>query len=470
MAETWDHLEDWEEWSPESGTSFMVHAAAGSLAGAAEHCAIFPMDTIKTHMQTEGAARGVVRKLVQEQGVLRLWRGVSTMFTACVPAHAAYFSIFEQAKMSFGADGEEHTPLAASAAGVLATVAHDSIMTPMDVIKQRLQLGLHSGMIDCASTILRTEGVSALFLSFPTTLLMNMPYAAVMVSANESLKKVLNPGNEYNLPAFFLSGALSGALAAAMTTPLDVVKTRLQTQSVMRQYLSSQRAAAAAAARSAGRSAGSGGASGAAGGAAAGASSSTAAASNSRMLAGIWSQGRTMAASAFPGLANFATPVASGRGFRHVGQPAIGVTVSPYYSHANKFNNLNVRNRAPFGPYVKGTTTATRPVTAGDGSVRELMTHLRRSRPAPQLLESSRPVVAPTAARAHSTAGASSSLENALRYRGLVDTVKRVYQEEGLRGFSRGLKPRLMVHAPSVAISWTTYETAKSFLSTCTSA
>lgn len=35
---------------------------------------------------------------------------------------------------------------------------HDAIMTPMDVVKQRLQLGHHKGMLDCVLTIRRTEG------------------------------------------------------------------------------------------------------------------------------------------------------------------------------------------------------------------------------------------------------------------------------------------------------------------------
>lgn len=39
-----------------------------------------------------------VTKLVQQEGFLRLWRGVSTMFIACIPAHAAYFSVLETCK------------------------------------------------------------------------------------------------------------------------------------------------------------------------------------------------------------------------------------------------------------------------------------------------------------------------------------------------------------------------------------
>ena len=105
-------------------------------------------------------------------------------------------------------------------------------MTPMDMVKQRLQLGYYSGILDCFRTVLREEGSSALYRSFPVTLLMNVPYGMVMVSVNESLKRVLNPSNEQNLPAFLAAGAGGGLVASMVTCPLDVAKTRLQTQSI----------------------------------------------------------------------------------------------------------------------------------------------------------------------------------------------------------------------------------------------
>ena len=59
-------------------------------------------------------------------------RGVTLLFRACIKHRRP-----------------GHTPLAAGASGMIATVAHDAIMTPMDVMKQRLQLGYYKGMGDC---------------------------------------------------------------------------------------------------------------------------------------------------------------------------------------------------------------------------------------------------------------------------------------------------------------------------------
>jgi len=88
-------------------------------------------------------------------------------------------------------------PAGAAIAGALATISHDSIITPMDVIKQRLQLGYYKGMLHCASSIYRTEGFRAFYLSFPITLFMNIPYGCVMVATNESLKRFLSPSGTF---------------------------------------------------------------------------------------------------------------------------------------------------------------------------------------------------------------------------------------------------------------------------------
>ena len=92
-------------------------------------------------------------------GFKRLWRGVQTMFVGCIPAHALYFSSYESIKSicldhnhnnnnSNNNNGKETSqqhhvgidtlsPLQAMAAGGVATLLHDFIMTPMDTMKQR---------------------------------------------------------------------------------------------------------------------------------------------------------------------------------------------------------------------------------------------------------------------------------------------------------------------------------------------
>ncbi|RYY75844.1 hypothetical protein EON63_19140 [archaeon] len=62
-----------------------------------------------------------------------------------------------------------HTHIHALLLGVTASLAHDLIMTPFDVCKQRMQLGYHQSMVHCLRHIVRTEGYRALYVSLPMT-------------------------------------------------------------------------------------------------------------------------------------------------------------------------------------------------------------------------------------------------------------------------------------------------------------
>ena len=49
-------------------------------------------------------------------------------------------------------------------------------------------------------------------------------------------------------------------------------------------------------------------------------------------------------------------------------------------------------------------------------------------------------------------------------YTGASQVFRQILKEQGFWGLMRGSFPRVLVHSPSVAISWTTYEFVKNFL------
>ncbi|GIX63692.1 mitochondrial carrier protein [Babesia caballi] len=109
------------------------------------------------------------------------------MAVGCVPAHVFYFSVYEMLKKI------SNVPLA----GAFATLCHDVVLTPADVIKQRLQLGSYRGSLDCLQQVLRKEGLTSLYRSLSVTLFMNVPYHAILVSVNEFLMRT-HPGGKDN--------------------------------------------------------------------------------------------------------------------------------------------------------------------------------------------------------------------------------------------------------------------------------
>ncbi|XP_058096128.1 uncharacterized protein LOC131241338 [Magnolia sinica] len=231
------------------GLSFFQFMAAGSIAGMVEHMAMFPVDTLKTRMQMVSASSAssspsapvsrFLLSIMRSEGPLGLYRGIGAMGLGAGPAHAVYFSVYETCKEKLGGNRPGHHPLVHAASGVIATTASDAVLTPMDVVKQRLQLrqSPYGGVRDCIMTMLREEGLRAFYASYRTTVVMNAPFTAVHFSTYEAAKKVLggiSPGNadEEQLLVHITAGGVAGTLASAVTTPLDVVKTRLQCQGV----------------------------------------------------------------------------------------------------------------------------------------------------------------------------------------------------------------------------------------------
>lgn len=100
------------------------------------------------------------------------------------------------------------------------------------VIKQRMQIqgSPFRSVWQCAKTVYHTEGLTAFYVSYPTTLTMTVPFTAVQFSVYESLKTLFNPSGGYSPITHVTAGGIAGGIAAAVTTPLDVAKTLLQTR------------------------------------------------------------------------------------------------------------------------------------------------------------------------------------------------------------------------------------------------
>ncbi|KAI1308406.1 Fe(2+) transporter [Mortierella claussenii] len=235
------HVEDEYEYEalPEN-SSVAASLLAGALAGVAEHAVMYPVDSIKTRMQIlqptpQAVYSGVINaasRITTTEGARTLWRGVNSVIMGAGPAHALYFATYEYAKESFGGNGSGHHLVAAAAAGACATTAHDALMNPFDVIKQRMQVhgSVYRSVLDCASKVYRAEGLRAFYISYPTTLTMTIPFQSIQFASYEYLRKMLNPSGGYDPMTHIMAGGVAGGVAAAATTPLDVAKTLLQTR------------------------------------------------------------------------------------------------------------------------------------------------------------------------------------------------------------------------------------------------
>ncbi|MFH4978022.1 hypothetical protein AB6A40_004731 [Gnathostoma spinigerum] len=217
-----------------------IHMTAGAMAGMAEHCAMFPIDSIKTRMQSlcpcpsthcNTPLKGLWA-VMRREGLLRPLRGVDAIALGCVPAHALYFSVYEKMKSLLTKSPGHSNSFAYALSGTCATIVHDAVMNPAEVVKQRMQMvySPYGGSLECARCIFRREGLIAFYRSYSVQLTMNVPFQIINFVSYESWQHVLNPQHKYDPSSHIIAGGIAGGSAAAITTPLDCVKTVLNTQ------------------------------------------------------------------------------------------------------------------------------------------------------------------------------------------------------------------------------------------------
>ena len=220
-----------------------------------EALACHPLDTIKVRMQLSRRQRqpGVKRRGFVKTGVeiarketpLGLYKGLGAVMTGIIPKMAIRFTSYESyrqllASSSGNVSGSANF-FAGLAAGVTEAVA---VVTPMEVVKIRLQAQHHS-MADpldvpkyrnaahATYTVIKEEGVGALYRGVSLTALRQGTNQAANFTAYTELKAMAQNRQadaSAPLPSWKTSliGLVSGAVGPFSNAPIDTIKTRLQ--------------------------------------------------------------------------------------------------------------------------------------------------------------------------------------------------------------------------------------------------
>lgn len=218
-------------------TSVSTNMTAGAIAGVLEHCVMYPLDSVKTRMQSLSPVSAgfnisaTFLNMIKNEGIFRPIRGVTAVVAGAGPAHALYFGSYEMSKEVLS-EFTTHNNLNYMTSAVIATLIHDAVSNPTEVIKQRLQMynSPYKSVIACMKGVYKNEGPKAFYRSYATQLIMNIPHQTIHFMTYEFFQNMLNHERKYNPPVHVVAGGAAGACAAAITTPLDVVKTLLNTQ------------------------------------------------------------------------------------------------------------------------------------------------------------------------------------------------------------------------------------------------
>lgn len=220
-----------------------------------EALACHPLDTIKVRMQLSRRNRtsGLKRRgfiatgmdIARKETPLGLYKGLGAVMTGIVPKMAIRFTSYEWYKQMLankeGAVGGGANFLAGLLAGVTEAVA---VVTPMEVVKIRLQAQHHSmsdpldvpkyrNAAHACYTVVKEEGIGALYRGVSLTALRQGTNQAANFTAYTELKDMLQKRQAdplAPLPSWQTSciGLISGAVGPFSNAPIDTIKTRLQ--------------------------------------------------------------------------------------------------------------------------------------------------------------------------------------------------------------------------------------------------
>mmetsp|Transcript_15611 Transcript_15611/g.20346 ORF Transcript_15611/g.20346 Transcript_15611/m.20346 type:complete len:291 (-) Transcript_15611:299-1171(-) len=212
--------------------SFLSSLVAGGMAGWCVDMALFPIDTIKTRLQTPGG-------FLKAGGFRGVYQGLGAVALGSAPGAALFFSTYEHSKIVLGSQLKEDAMVhmtAASAGEFMACL----VRVPTEVVKARMQTARTKlSMVDTIRTILneplsgassKPAGLSGLYRGFGITLMREIPFSMIQFPLYERGKVLysdtFNNGQGCSLLAAASCGSFSGAIAGGLTTPLDVLKTR----------------------------------------------------------------------------------------------------------------------------------------------------------------------------------------------------------------------------------------------------
>ncbi|GAB0138803.1 hypothetical protein EsDP_00007025 [Epichloe bromicola] len=213
-----------------SSPSFQTALLAGALAGTTVDLSLFPLDTLKTRLQSSAG-------FFPSGGFSGIYRGIGSAVVGSAPGAAFFFCTYEAAKRAL-ARSKLPEPVTHMLAASLGEVAACAVRVPTEVVKQRAQAGLHGGKSGAAlRAILSHHGGAMgffavwreLYRGWGITVFREVPFTVIQFPLWEAMKSWGRRRDEADVSGAesALYGSIAGGVSAAATTPLDVLKTRV---------------------------------------------------------------------------------------------------------------------------------------------------------------------------------------------------------------------------------------------------
>ncbi|XP_050414562.1 mitochondrial S-adenosylmethionine carrier protein isoform X1 [Patella vulgata] len=202
---------------------FRVALIAGGAAGTSADIILYPLDTIKTRLQSQNGFIG-------SGGFRGIYSGLFSAALGSAPTAALFFCTYESTKyVTKTVIGPTWEPVAHMSGATVGEIAACLLRVPVEVVKQRAQATSGISSLSSLRKTIATDGLSGLYRGFFVTVSREIPFSLIQFPLWEIFKKSWSNKQQQPIKAWqsSLCGAVAGGIAAALTTPLDVAKTRI---------------------------------------------------------------------------------------------------------------------------------------------------------------------------------------------------------------------------------------------------
>eukprot|EP01083_Nonionella_stella_P016161 45187_1 len=222
---------------------------SGAICGALSRTATAPADRIKVMFQSgaldsSATIADTISNILNEGGIKSFWRGNGTNVIKIAPESAVKFMSYEILKKNRFICEHPDNPkmyerfIAGGLAGAMAQTA----IYPLEIVKTRLALassGEYNGIIGCLTSIVRKNGVRALFKGWTPSVIGIIPYSGVDLGVYNTIKdyraevrhkQYVHQQVEPSALEILLTGSFSSVCGQVVAYPMQVIRTKLQSQ------------------------------------------------------------------------------------------------------------------------------------------------------------------------------------------------------------------------------------------------
>ncbi|KAI0307042.1 S-adenosylmethionine transporter [Multifurca ochricompacta] len=194
---------------------------AGGLAGTSVDLLFYPIDSIKTRLQSNHG-------FYKAGGFRGIYNGVGSVIVGSAPGAAIFFCTYDTLKHVLPIPSYLG-PINHMVSASIGEIAACLIRVPTEVIKTRSQTSSYGALANSslatARLVWKTNGLKGFYRGFNTLYFVAIPMYEIF---KQRLSYLL-----YHKPSSLrpyeasICGSAAGGIAAALTTPLDVLKTRI---------------------------------------------------------------------------------------------------------------------------------------------------------------------------------------------------------------------------------------------------